>query len=133
MQVTMGVEAGALARTSHRPYRFQQEMVEDGLNPSSLRPCPPLAVAKGEQWALTVVEIDPKSTIGADLARVMHEPPATTTDLAVLPGVLGPRRTLRRTEQVRLRSEPLRLPGGMPISMISRRRPVHNAGSTQGR
>ena len=36
--------------------------------------------------------------------------------------------TLRRTEQVRLRSEPLWLPGGTTISTISRRRLVHNAG-----
>jgi len=43
------------------------------------------------------------------------------------PGVLGSR-TLRRTEKVRLRSEPLRLPGGTTISSISRRRLVHNAG-----
>jgi hypothetical protein len=43
------------------------------------------------------------------------------------PGVLGPR-TLRRTEQVRLRSEPLRLPGGTTISAISLRGLVHNAG-----
>jgi hypothetical protein len=35
---------------------------------------------------------------------------------------------LRRTKQVRLRSEPLRLPGGTVISTISRRRLVHNAG-----
>jgi hypothetical protein len=61
------------------------------------------------------------------LARIMHEPPAVTTDLAVLPGVLGTR-TLRRTERVRLRSETLRLPGGTTISTISRRRLVHNAG-----
>jgi len=57
----------------------------------------------------------------------MHEPPATTADLAVLPGVLGSR-TLRRTDQVRLRSEPLWLPGGTAISTISQRRLVHNAG-----
>ena len=67
--------------------------------------------------------------LGTDqpLARIMHEPPAATADLAVLPGVLGSR-TLRRTEQVRLRSEPLWLPGGTTISTISRRRLVHNAG-----
>jgi hypothetical protein len=57
----------------------------------------------------------------------MYEPPAAITDLAVLPGVLGSR-TLRRTEQVRLRFEPLRLPGGTTISTISLRRLVHNAG-----
>ena len=36
--------------------------------------------------------------------------------------------TLRRTEKVRLRFEPLRLPGGTTISTISQRRLVHNAG-----
>ena len=61
------------------------------------------------------------------LARIMHEPPAATADMAVLPGVLGSR-TLRRTEQVRLRSDPLWLPGGTTLSTISRRRLVHNAG-----
>jgi hypothetical protein len=60
-------------------------------------------------------------------ARIMHEPPAATADMAALPGVLGSR-TLRRTEQVRLRFEPLRLPGDTTISTISRRRVVHNAG-----
>jgi hypothetical protein len=60
------------------------------------------------------------------LVRIMHEPSATTADLAVLPGVLGSR-TLRRTEQVRLRSEPLRLAGGTAISTISLRRLAHNA------
>jgi len=58
----------------------------------------------------------------------MHEPPAAIVDLAVLPGVRGSR-TLRRTGQVRLRSESLWLPGGTAISVISRRRLVHNAGS----
>jgi len=57
----------------------------------------------------------------------MHEPPAATADLAVLPGVLASR-PLRRTEQVRLSSEPLWLPGGTAISTASRRRLVHNAG-----
>jgi len=36
--------------------------------------------------------------------------------------------TLRRTEQVRLRSEPLWMPGGPAIFTISLRRLVHNAG-----
>jgi hypothetical protein len=80
------------------------------------------------------------------LARTMYEPPAATADLAVLPGVLGffstgsPRRgrdkqdklTLRRTEQVRLRSESRGtagwLPGGTTISTISLRRLAHNTG-----
>jgi hypothetical protein len=59
--------------------------------------------------------------------RIMHEPLAATADMALLPGVFGSR-TLRRTDQVRLRSEPLRLPGGTTISTISLRRLVHNAG-----
>ncbi|MGB5921237.1 MAG: hypothetical protein WBF55_06155 [Syntrophobacteria bacterium] len=37
----------------------------------------------------------------------------------VLPGVLGCR-TLRRTVQVRLGTNTLRLPGGTPIFMVSR-------------
>jgi hypothetical protein len=64
----------------------------------------------------------------SSLARMMHELPAATADIAVLPGVLGSR-TLRRTGQVRLRSEPLWLPGG---TTISRRRLVHNAGLEEG-
>ncbi|MDH3952347.1 MAG: hypothetical protein OEV11_15055 [Deltaproteobacteria bacterium] len=39
--------------------------------------------------------------------------------MAVLPGVLGCR-TLRRTVQVRLGSNTLRLPGGTPIFVVSR-------------
>ena len=42
-----------------------------------------------------------------------------TVDMAVLPGVLGCR-TLRRTIQVRLGSNTLRLPGGTPIFTVSR-------------
>ena len=48
------------------------------------------------------------------LARIFHESPAATTDMAFLPGVLGCR-TLRRTVQVRLGTNTLRLPGGTPI------------------
>ena len=66
-------------------------------------------------------------TIREVLARIMYEPPAATADLAILPGVLGSR-TLRRTDQVRLRSEPLWLPGATTISTISLRCLVHNAG-----
>ncbi|MEJ2236380.1 MAG: hypothetical protein P8X67_20950 [Syntrophobacterales bacterium] len=39
--------------------------------------------------------------------------------MAVLPGVLGCR-PLRRTVQVRLRTNTLRLPGGTPIFVVSR-------------
>ncbi|MBW2580524.1 MAG: hypothetical protein JRD00_06185 [Deltaproteobacteria bacterium] len=45
--------------------------------------------------------------------------PAPTADMSVLPGVLR-YRTLRRTVQVRLASDPLRLPGGTAISTVSR-------------
>ena len=44
-----------------------------------------------------------------------------TVDMAVLPGVLWPR-NLRRTIQVRLGFEPLRLPGGTVIFTDSRHR-----------
>ena len=43
---------------------------------------------------------------------------APAADLAVLPGVLGCR-TLRRTLQVRLWSNTLRLPGGTAILAVS--------------
>jgi hypothetical protein len=56
---------------------------------------------------------------GLRLARIFHESLAATADLPVLPGVRGPR-TLRRTEKVRLRFEPLRLPGGTVIFAVSR-------------
>jgi len=50
----------------------------------------------------------------------MHEPPAPTADLVVLPGVLGSR-TLRRTEQVRLRSSPSVPRDGCPVARPSPR------------
>ena len=52
------------------------------------------------------------------LARIFHESPAATKDMVVLPGVLGCR-LLRRTVQVRLGTDTLRLPGGTPIFMLS--------------
>ncbi len=58
-----------------------------------------------------------------NLARIFHESLAATTDMAVLPGVLGCR-PLRRTVQVRLGTNPAvprdELPGGTPIFVISR-------------
>jgi hypothetical protein len=61
------------------------------------------------------------------IARIFHESPAATTDMAVLPGVLGcsfgyaqDKLTLRRTVQVRLGTNTLRLPGGTPIFAVSR-------------
>ena len=59
------------------------------------------------------------SARGIRLARILHETLAATTDMAVLPGVLGCR-TLRRTVQVRLGTNTLRLPGGTPIFVVSR-------------
>mgnify|MGYP001547842038 CR=1 FL=1 len=57
------------------------------------------------------------------LTRIFHESPAATTDMAVLPGVLGCR-PLRRTVQVRLGTNPAvprdELPGGKPIVVVSR-------------
>ncbi len=50
-----------------------------------------------------------------ELARIS---PAATAEMAILPGVLGPH-TLRRSVQVRLGSETLRLPGGKLIFTVS--------------
>jgi hypothetical protein len=51
---------------------------------------------------------------------MFHESPAATADMTVLPGVLWCR-TLRRTVQVRLESNTLRLPSGPPASPCSLR------------
>ena len=61
------------------------------------------------------------------LTRIFHESLAATTDMAVLPGVLGCR-TLRRTVQVRLGTNPLRLPGGTPILVVSRQQFMKSPG-----
>jgi hypothetical protein len=61
------------------------------------------------------------------LARIFHKLLAATTDMAVLPGVLGCR-TLRRTIQVRLGTNTLRLPGGTPIFMVSRQQFMKHPG-----
>ena len=53
------------------------------------------------------------------LARMFHESLAATADMTVLPGVLGCR-ALRRTIQVRLAPNTLRLPGGTSILTVSR-------------
>jgi len=55
------------------------------------------------------------------LARMFHESLAAPTDMAVLPGGLGCR-SLRRTVQVRLGTNTLRLPGGTPIFVVSRQK-----------
>jgi hypothetical protein len=52
-------------------------------------------------------------------ARTIHESAAPTADMNVLPGILGTR-ILRRTVQVRLGFESLRMPGGTPIFTVSR-------------
>jgi hypothetical protein len=56
-----------------------------------------------------------------NLTRIIHESAIPTADMAVLPGFLRSR-ILRRTIQVRLGYEILRLPGGKPIFTVSRRR-----------
>jgi hypothetical protein len=60
-----------------------------------------------------------KGSESVNIARIFHETLAATTDMAVLPGVLGCR-TLRRTVQVRLGTNTLRLPGGTTIFVVSR-------------
>jgi hypothetical protein len=52
-------------------------------------------------------------------ARGTERSAASANNLAVLPVVLG-RRSLRRTAQVRLGTNTLRLPGGTPIFVVSR-------------
>ena len=66
------------------------------------------------------------------LARIMHEPPAATADLAVLPGVLGSR-TLRRTNKYASGPSPCGCPVARPsprsrygVSYIMRARPSHH-------
>ena len=49
---------------------------------------------------------------------MFHESLTATTDMAVLPGILGCR-PLRRTIQVRLGTNTLRVPGGTPIFVVS--------------
>jgi hypothetical protein len=61
------------------------------------------------------------------LARIFRESSAPTADMIVLPGVLGGR-TLRRTVQVHLGSNSLRLPGGTLFSTVSRHRFVKYPG-----
>ena len=58
---------------------------------------------------------------------MFHELLAATADMAVLPGVLG-YRTLRRTVQVRLGSNTLRLPGGTAIFTVSRQQFMKHPG-----
>jgi hypothetical protein len=50
---------------------------------------------------------------------MFHELLAATTDMAILPGVLGCR-PLRRTVQVRFGTNTLWLPGSKPIFVVSR-------------
>ncbi len=73
-----------------------------------------LAKKHKEQFADQILLLQPIPF----LTRIFHESPAATTDMAVLPGVLGCRH-LRRTVQVRLGANTLRLPGGTPIFAVS--------------
>ncbi|MEJ2235979.1 MAG: hypothetical protein P8X67_18905 [Syntrophobacterales bacterium] len=64
-------------------------------------------------------------------AWIFHESSAATADMTVLPGVLGCQ-PLRRTDQVRLRSNPAvprdELPGGTSFSTVSRRQFMKHPG-----
>jgi hypothetical protein len=62
-----------------------------------------------------------------NVARMFHELPAATADMAILPGVLGCR-LLRRTVWVRLGTHTLRLQGGTPIFTVSRRQFMKHPG-----
>ena len=65
------------------------------------------------------------------LAHIFHESLAATTDMTILPGVPG-YRPLRRTVQVRLGANTLRLPGGTPIFMVSRQQFMEYPGQGKG-
>ncbi|MDH3929901.1 MAG: hypothetical protein OEV22_18375 [Deltaproteobacteria bacterium] len=58
---------------------------------------------------------------------MFHESPAATADSAVLPGVLGCR-SLRRTVQVCLGTNTLRLSGGTPVFAVSRQQFMKHPG-----
>jgi hypothetical protein len=60
---------------------------------------------------------------------MFYESPAATADMTVLPGVLGCRH-LRRTIQVRLGTNTLRLPGGTSIFTVSRQQFMKHPGWT---
>ena len=61
------------------------------------------------------------------VARMFDESLATTTDMDVLSCVLG-YRPLRRTIQVHLGTNTLRLPGGTPIFVVSRQQFMKHPG-----
>ncbi|MEE9528225.1 MAG: hypothetical protein V3W07_11225 [Syntrophobacteria bacterium] len=58
---------------------------------------------------------------------MFHESPAATADSAILPGVLECR-SLRRTVQVCLGTNTLRLPGGTPVFAVSRQQFMKHPG-----
>jgi hypothetical protein len=70
-------------------------------------------------WKSGSIECSPVDDGKLDQAWTLHESAAPTADMAVLPGVLGTQ-ILRRTIQVRLGVESLRVPGGKPIFAVSR-------------
>ena len=70
---------------------------------------------------------DPNRVIAEEIARIFNEWSAATADMTALPGVLGCR-ALRRTIQVRLGFNPLRLPSGTAIFAASRRQFIKHPG-----
>jgi len=76
---------------------------------------------------VTICESTIHSDVQGGLARMFHESLAATSDMAVLPGVLGCR-ALRRTVQVGLGPNTLRLPGGKAIFTVSRQQFMKHPG-----
>ena len=74
------------------------------------------SIKTGEQWYRSCIMLG--GLQGEALARMFHELLTATTDMAILPGVLGCR-PLRRTVLVCLGSNTLRLPGGTAIFVVS--------------
>jgi hypothetical protein len=83
---------------------------------------PPRSEATEKQANFDPLSGGPTPLRRRSLTRIMHELPAATADLAVLPGAVGSR-TLRRTQQVRLSSSPAVPRDGCPVARPSPRSP----------
>ena len=103
------------------PMAFNSNGIDETSNETSL------VIVNSETGKLYTVDPNTGDAVEIDLARIFHEWLAATADMTVLPGVLA-RRTLRRTVQVRLGSNSLRLPGGAAISTVSRRQFMKHPG-----
>jgi hypothetical protein len=77
--------------------------------------------------SVNIADEDPSRKHKGLLARIFYELLAATLDMGILLAVLG-YRLLRRTIQVRLGPNTLRLPSGTPIFMLSRHQVIKHPG-----